>query len=188
VKAYYEARAHEYDDWWHWHVDEHPEEFAELTRVVASLEPVRTLDVACGTGFLTRHLQGEVVGIDQSATVLEIAAEQAPHAELIQAEGLELPFEDDSFDRVFTSHFYGHLDREERQQFLAEARRLAPELVVVDSALRPDRPETLMQERVLKDGSRWAVLKRYFSGETLRKELGGGELLHEGEYFVVVRA
>ncbi len=129
-----------------------------------------------------------MVGIDQSATVLEIAARQAPDAELIQAEGLELPFEDASFDRVFTSHFYGHLDREERQQFLDEARRLAPELVVVDSALRPDRPETLMQERVLKDGSRWAVLKRYFSGESLRRELGGGELLHEGEYFVVVRA
>lgn len=188
MKAYYEARAREYDDWWHWHVDEHPEEFAALTHVVESLEPVRTLDVACGTGFLTRHLRGEVVGIDQSATVLEIAARQAPDAQLIQAEGLELPFDDASFDRVFASHFYGHLDREERQPFLAEARRLAPELVVVDSALRRDRPETLMQERLLKDGSRWAVLKRYFSGESLRKELGGSEVLHEGEYFVVVRA
>jgi ubiquinone/menaquinone biosynthesis C-methylase UbiE len=188
MKAYYEARAREYDDWWLWHVDEHPEEFAALTHVVESLEPVRTLDVACGTGFLTRHLSGEVVGIDQSATVLEIAAQQAPDAELIQAEGLELPFEDASFDRVFTSHFYGHLDPIERATFLAEARRLARELVVVDSALRADRPETLMQERVLKDGSRWAVLKRYFNRETLRKELGGGEVLHEGEYFVVVRA
>jgi ubiquinone/menaquinone biosynthesis C-methylase UbiE len=188
VKAYYEARAHEYDDWWHWHVDEHPEEFATLTGVVESLEPVRTLDVACGTGFLTRHLRGEVVGIDQSAAVLEIAEQQAPDAEFLQAEGLELPYEDDSFDRVFTSHFYGHLDPDERRTFLAEARRIAPELVVVDSALRPDRPATLMQERVLKDGSRWAVLKRYFTGAGLAEELGGGDVLHEGEYFVVVRA
>lgn len=188
MRTYYEARAHEYDDWWHWHVDQHPEEFAALIRVVESLPPARTLDVACGTGFLTRHLRGEVIGIDQSATVLEIAAEQAPEAEFVQGEGLELPFEDRSFDRLFTSHFYGHLDPAERGRFLAEARRTASELVVVDSAVRPDRRETLMQERVLKDGSRWAVLKRYFSGESLLEELGGGEVLHEDEYFVVVRA
>ncbi len=188
MKAYYEARAQEYDDWWHWHVDQHPEEFAALIGVVEALPPTRTLDVACGTGFLTRHLRGEVIGIDQSATVLEIAAEQAPDAELVQGEGVELPFEDRSFDRLFTSHFYGHLDPAERGRFLAEARRIAPELVVVDSAVRPQRPETLMQERVLKDGSRWAVLKRYFTGAGLVEELGGGEVLHEGEYFVVVRA
>jgi ubiquinone/menaquinone biosynthesis C-methylase UbiE len=188
VKAYYEARAPEYDDWWRWHVDEHPEEFAALIRVIESLPPVRTLDVACGTGFLTQHLRGEVVGLDQSPKVLEIAAKQAPRAELVQGEGIELPFEDASFDRVLTSHFYGHLDPAERGRFIVEARRVAPELVVVDSAVRPDRPETLMQERVLKDGSQWAVLKRYFTGTGLVEELGGGEVLHDGEYFVVVRA
>jgi len=187
VKAYYEARAREYDDWWHWHVDEHPDEFAALVGVVEALPPVRTLDVACGTGFLTRHLSGEVVGIDQSPTALEIAARQAPDAELLQGEGLELPFADGSFDRVFTSHFYGHLNPHERTQFLTEARRLGPELVVVDSAIRSDRPETLMQERILKDGSQWAVLKRYFTGASLLTELGGGDVIHEGEYFVVVR-
>ena len=188
MKAYYEARAPEYDDWWHWHVDRHPEEFAALIHVIESLPPVRTLDVACGTGFLTRHLRGEVVGIDQSPTGLEIAAKQAPQAELVRGEGVELPFEDRSFDRVFTSHFYGHLDLSERERFLVEARRVARELIVVDSAVRPDRPETLMQERVLKDGSRWAVLKRYFTGSGLVEELRGGEVLHEGEHFVVVRA
>lgn len=187
MRAYYEARAREYDDWWLWHVDQHPEEFAALVSVVESLPPARTLDVGCGTGFLTRYLHGDVVGIDQSASVLEIAAEQAPEAELVQGEGIELPFEDRSFDRVFTSHFYGHLDPAERGRFLAGARRIAPELIVVDSAVRPDRTETLMQERVLKDGSRWAVLKRYFTGAGLVAELAGGEVLHEGEYFVLVR-
>jgi ubiquinone/menaquinone biosynthesis C-methylase UbiE len=188
VKAYYEARAREYDDWWEWHVTEHPDELRRLVRTIQDLPPLRTLDVACGTGFLTRYLRGDIVALDQSRAMLEIAAEQAPEAELVQGEGLDLSFEDGSFDRVFTSHFYGHLDETERRQFLAEARRLARELVVVDSAIRDETPEILMQERVLKDGSRWAVLKRYFSPEELADELGGGEILHDGEYFVAVRA
>ena len=36
------------------------EDVAALCAVVAALLPARTLDVACGTGYLTRHLRGEV--------------------------------------------------------------------------------------------------------------------------------
>src|SRR5204863_208110 len=87
-----------------------------LDRVVrAALPPVRTLDVACGTGFLTRHLAGEVVALDASPAMLEEARRQAPDAELVLGEGLALPFADGAFDRVFTGHFYGHLDAEERR-------------------------------------------------------------------------
>ena len=194
MKAYYDARAPEYDDWWlglgrfdglerpHWDDDVHA-----LERVIASLPPIRTVDVACGTGFLTRHLRGEVVGVDQSGRMLEIARGRMPDAEFVRGEAFELPFEDGAFDRVFTGHFYGHLETE-REQFLAEARRLAPELVVVDAAVRADRPAAEMQERILNDGSRWTVYKRYFTGAELAGELGRGEILHEGRWFVVVRA
>ena len=195
MKAYYDARAREYDEWYEglgrfdgldrpqW-----DEDVRELELVVASLEPVRTLDVACGTGFLTRHLHGEIVGLDQSAAMVEIAQERVPEGEFVVGEGLELPFPDGSFDRVFTGHFYGHLEPGVREAFLLEARRVAPELVVVDSAFRPDRQDEERQERVLNDGSRWHVYKRYFTGAALAAELGGGEVLHEGRWFVVVRA
>jgi hypothetical protein len=43
------------------------------------------------------------------------------------------------------------------------------------------------QERVLNDGSRHTVYKRYFTGEGLAEELGGGEVLMDGAWFVVVR-
>jgi len=39
------------------------EDMDAITRTIAALPPARTLDVACGTGFLTRHLRGEVTGI-----------------------------------------------------------------------------------------------------------------------------
>jgi ubiquinone/menaquinone biosynthesis C-methylase UbiE len=196
VKAYYHARAREYDDWWlgrGLYADRHrpgwEEELEELAEVVAALPPVRTLDVACGTGrFLTRHLPGEVVGLDQSAAMLEIAREQVPTATFVQGDALELPFADGEFDRVFTSYFYCHLEERERLRFIAEARRVAPELVVVGTSRREDLPANRWEERVLQDGSRWEVFKRYFRPEELVAELGGGEVLHLGHYFLVVRS
>ena len=151
------------------------------------VHPAKTLDVACGTGFLTRHLPGQIVGLDQSKRMLEEAHKQAPSITSVQGDGLALPFVDDSFDRVFTGHFYGHLEPAERERFLTEARRVAPELVVVDASRAHSEVDEQMSQRVLNDGSTWEVFKRYFTGAGLAAELGGGEVLFEGEYFVVVR-
>jgi ubiquinone/menaquinone biosynthesis C-methylase UbiE len=193
VKAYYDRRAPEYDDWWHgaglYAERDRPgweDEVEAVCRALASLEPARTLDVACGTGFLTRHLRGEVVGLDQSESMLAEARCQAPAAKFVRGDALSLPFDDGTFERVFTGHFYGHLDEPERALFLAEARRLAPELVVVDSAFRPEVEPEEQQERVLGDGSRWEVYKRYFEPDALARELGGGETLFAGRWFVAV--
>jgi ubiquinone/menaquinone biosynthesis C-methylase UbiE len=195
VKAYYDRRAPEYDDWWFGtglHADrDRPgweEEVDALIRALAALPPARTLDVACGTGFLTRHLPGEVVGLDQSETMLEIAQARVPGRVFVRGDGVELPFPDGAFERAFTGHFYGHLEEGERRRFLAEARRVAGELVVVDSALHEGHDSVEMQERVLKDGSRWEVYKRYFTAEGLGRELGGGRVVHAGRWFVAVRA
>jgi hypothetical protein len=68
------------------------------------------------------------------------------------------------------------------------ARRVAPELVVVDSASRPDHGREEHQERVLNDGCRYRVYKRYFDAEELARELGRGRVLHAGDWFVMVAA
>jgi ubiquinone/menaquinone biosynthesis C-methylase UbiE len=195
LKTYYDRRAHEYDDWWLgqglYAGRERPgwdEEVDVLAELIASLPAARTLDVACGTGFLTRHLRGDLVGLDQSERMLAVAREQVPAAEFVHGDALELPFGDGSFDRVFTSYFYCHLEKDDGDRFLAEARRVAPELVVVASVPGAGDPVERYEERVLKDGSRWTVFKRVFTGEQLAAELGGGEVLHEGRWFVVVRA
>lgn len=194
MKAYYEARAPEYDDWWlgrgRFEQRERPGWEEERDRLIAALEalpPARTLDVACGTGFLTRHLPGAITGLDQSAAMLEVASARVPDVGFVQSDALRLPFVDGAFDRVFTSHFYGHLETNERARFLTEARRVAPELVVVDSALRADVEPVEWQERILNDGSRWEVFKRFFEPEELAAELGGCETLFAGRWFVAVR-
>jgi ubiquinone/menaquinone biosynthesis C-methylase UbiE len=156
--------------------------------LVEVLSPARVLDVACGTGFLTRHLRGDVTALDQSERMLAIARERLPHARLVRDDAVPLPFADGAFERVFTSHFYGHLLEREREAFVAEARRVAAELLIVDSARRPDVPAECWEPRQLDDGSRHRVYKRWFTGAELAAELGGGDVLHDGRWFVVVRA
>jgi len=190
---YYEQRASEYDDWYcgrgvfaerdrpGWE-----EEVARVVDLVQGLRPARTLDAACGTGYLTRHLSGFVVGLDQSPSMAAITQSRLPGGLAVTGDALRLPFVDGAFDRVFSAHFYGHLPTDERTAFLAEARRVAPELVVVDTAERPQQAAERWEERVLNDGSRHRVYKRYLSAQKLALELGGTPLL-AGRWFVAAR-
>lgn len=193
MKAYYDARAPEYDEWYEglgrFDGLDRPQwdgEIRELERVLRGCAPARTLDVGCGTAYLTRWLPGDIVGLDQSERMLAVARRRMPHGRFVRGDALALPFSDASFERVFTGHFYGHLEAAERESFLAETRRVAPELVVVDAAQRPDRRHEEWQERVLNDGSCWRVYKRYFTPAALAEELGGGRTLHAGRWFVAV--
>jgi ubiquinone/menaquinone biosynthesis C-methylase UbiE len=192
MRSYYRQRAPEYDDWWlgtglfeqrdrpGWDAD-----VAALCAALEALPPARTLDIACGTGFLTAHLPGELTGLDQSAEMLAIAASRLPDATFVQGDAMDPP--PGEFERVHASHFYGHLTPVQRDDWLRVAARVAPELVIVDSALRPDGEPDAWQERELNDGSRHQVYKRWFAAEGLAAELGGGEIVHAGPWFVAVR-
>jgi demethylmenaquinone methyltransferase/2-methoxy-6-polyprenyl-1,4-benzoquinol methylase len=190
---YYDQRAGEYDDWYSgcglfagrdrpgWAA-----EVAQLVEFVRALPPARTLDVACGTGFLTRHLRGLAIGLDQSPAMAALAQSRLPDGLALVGDALHLPFPDGAFDRVFTGHFYGHLPPDERATFLAEARRVADNLIVIDSALRTGTQPEQWQERVLGDGSRHQIYKRYLTAQQLAAEIGGHIAL-TGGWFVVAR-
>lgn len=194
MEPYYERRSAEYDDWYMgtglfadrdrpgWE-----DELSAVQEVVSSLPPTRTLDVACGTGFITRNLRGRVVAMDSSPGMVAESRARHDHP-LVRADAFALPFRSGSFDRVFTGHFYGHLDPEQRARFRVESHRVAPTLVVLDAALRDDVESEQIQERVLKDGSSHRVFKRYFTASQLASELGGGRPLFEGRWFVVVES
>jgi demethylmenaquinone methyltransferase/2-methoxy-6-polyprenyl-1,4-benzoquinol methylase len=192
--AYYDARAAEYDEWYRgrgrFAGRDRPGWDGEVGRLVAlvqALPAARTLDVACGSGFLTRHLRGPVAGLDRSPAMVALARSRLKDGLALVGDALDLPFRDAAFDRVFTGHFYGHLPPAEREAFLREVRRVAGELVVVDSARRPGVPPEEWQERVLNDGSRHRVFKRYLTAAQLAAEIGG-EVLLEGRWFVAARA
>ena len=100
----------------------------------AALGPgCRVLDIGCGTGNLAirikrQHPEVEVVGLDPDPKALARARRKAENAALSIAfdEGFseKLPYQEDSFDRVFSSFMFHHLDRDTKRQALAEVLRV----------------------------------------------------------------
>jgi SAM-dependent methyltransferase len=116
MKGYYDRRAPEYDAT-SYELVRASDDAADLDRLeafVADIPSGRILDIACGTGWLTRLLRGEVVGVDQSEAMLRIARERVPKAQLVHAGVPPLPFDGDSFDVAFDvafgAHIYSHLE------------------------------------------------------------------------------
>jgi demethylmenaquinone methyltransferase/2-methoxy-6-polyprenyl-1,4-benzoquinol methylase len=180
--VYYEQRAREYDEWYlglGLFAERNPpgweDQVSQVVELVRGLPAARTLDVACGTGFLTRHLRGATVGLDQSPGMLAVARERVPS--VVVGDALRLPVGDNTFDRVLTGHFYGHLPPDEKAAFLTEVRRVAAELIVIDTALRPGVEPAQWVDRTLNDGSRHRIYKRYFTSTQLAEELGGETIL-----------
>lgn len=74
--------------------------------------PARALDVGCGTGALAQRLAAagyDVTGIDPSRGMLDVAAERAPQVTTRQASATDLPFDDDSFDLVYSVATFHHI-------------------------------------------------------------------------------
>ena len=163
------------------------EDIPGLLHAISLLPPARVLDVACGTGFLTQHLGAEVTGLDQSEAMLEIARERVPWAEFVCGDAFRMPFAERSFERVSASFFYGLLPLEDRGRFLAEARRVADELILVEPTPEwtPSGQAQGWEERGLSDGSRYEIYRRYFTPEALTEELGG-RILFAGRWVVMV--
>lgn len=107
---------------------------------VAPAEPGdRVLDVGCGTGA---HLEGYVAlgadctGLDLSPAMLQVARERLPAGVRLElGDATELPFDDASYDLVFTSLFVHELTPDVRAGVLAEMARVVKNdgrLVVLD--------------------------------------------------------
>ena len=93
----------------------------------------RVLDLACGTGTLavmvkSSNPQAAVVGIDGDERIIAIAKSKANSAavEIDFDHGLsfQLPYPDESFDRVVSSLFFHHLIRANKLRTLQEIRRV----------------------------------------------------------------
>jgi SAM-dependent methyltransferase len=107
----------------------------------------RVLDVGCGTGNLLRsagkrYPKVELVGLDPDPKALAQAGRKFRRAgriaQLDRGFAQELPYPDDSFDRVFSSLMLHHLDSASKDALLAQVRRvLRPDglLVLADAVL-----------------------------------------------------
>lgn len=104
-----------------------------LVREAAIQAGHSVLDLGCGTATLTilikqKHRDARVVGLDGDKRILAIARGKTEKAGLdISLDfGLaaELPYPDESFDRVLSSLLFHHLTRDQKRRALSEAMRV----------------------------------------------------------------
>ena len=199
-KAYYHARAPEYDDWWlrSGRHDRGPEFrsrwIAETNEVRAALAAFgaygRILEIACGTGWWTQQLaEGakEVTAVDASSEMLErcrarveTAGLGAERVRYVQADLWEWTPER-RYDEVFFGFWLSHVPEERFDAFwaLLDA-ALAPggRVFFVDSAAATGSSgasgtgEAAETElREIAGGRRFEIVKRYYEPRALRERL-----------------
>ena len=93
----------------------------------------RMLDIGCGTGSLIhlikgRHPDVDIVGLDPDPKVLARARRKLQRAgfsvQLDQGYSDELPYPKGSFDRVFSSLMFHHVEANAKEKTLREIRRV----------------------------------------------------------------
>ena len=105
----------------------------ELISQAGIEENFRVLDLGCGTGTLTllakkSQPSADVTGVDIDPHILSIAKEKAAQANVqIKFDlgtAFNLPYPDNSFDRVVSSLVFHHLTRENKLRALKEVLRV----------------------------------------------------------------
>lgn len=93
----------------------------------------RVLDLACGTGTLTVLIktaspEAEVIGLDGDPKILKLARKKARAGNFdIQFDAgmsFDMPYRNESFDRVVSSLFFHHLTRENKLKTFKEVKRV----------------------------------------------------------------
>lgn len=100
----------------------------------ANIHPsLNVLDVGCGTGTLAIATarsapDATIVGLDGDPKILALATRKAKrgHAQVqfVQNLSTEMPYADESFDRVLSSLFFHHLSRDDKLATLSEIFRV----------------------------------------------------------------
>lgn len=88
----------------------------------------KILDLGCGNGRLIdlfQDTQVDYVGADTSQTMIKTAQAKYPHSRFVLYDGFDLPFADESFDKVFCLSVLHHVPSVPyRLKFLQEANRV----------------------------------------------------------------
>jgi SAM-dependent methyltransferase len=99
---------------------------SDLAARAAAHRPERVLELAAGTGAVTRllveELDAEIVATDLNQGMVEVGRQRAPGADWRQADAQALPFDDESFDLVVCQ--FGVMFFPDKRAAFAEVRRV----------------------------------------------------------------
>lgn len=88
-------------------------------------EVVKVLDLGCGSGLWRNLFEGfDYTGADQNEAMIRVAKARLPEDKFLVSNGMDLVFDDSSFDAVFTAAVIQHNQNPDKVCILAELRRI----------------------------------------------------------------
>ena len=121
-----------------------PQDLLDLKRYIVKGD--KNLDLGCGNGRFSELFEDEdYVGVDVSEELMRLAKEKYPNREFVSINATNLPFPDNSFDKVFCLAVIHHIpSKQMRQAFLAEAKRVLKPggLLILTAWYLLDKPKT----------------------------------------------
>jgi demethylmenaquinone methyltransferase/2-methoxy-6-polyprenyl-1,4-benzoquinol methylase len=197
-RAYYRARAGEYDRWWlrEGRFDRGEEANARWFDEIATLEHALAhfqaagdvLELACGTGLWTKHLARTartLTAVDSSPEVLDINRSRVngEHVRYVRADLFEWQPPEQAFDVCFFSFWLSHVPDNQFAAFwggVARALRPGGRVFLIDSArsersgaadhIQPAEGHETMTRR-LDDGTEFRIVKRFYDCGWLERRL-----------------
>jgi SAM-dependent methyltransferase len=127
VRAAYDAVARAYADHISDELNYKPLDRALLAMVAEEAGGSRLADVGCGPGHVTRFLadrHADVVGVDLSAEMINVARERHSDLTFVEASMLDLPVTDGAWAGAVSLYSIIHLTPAERSQAFAELARV----------------------------------------------------------------
>jgi len=138
------------------------------------------LDNGCGTGFMTRFLEGyEVVGLDISPKMVELA--KGGYSRVVLGDSQNLPFEDQSFQIVINRGLLHHLpDPKKGVSEMSRVLKKGGEAVFAEPTLNFF---SFLPRKLLKRSQHFSHLHKNFKEKELEKIIGSQLKIEKVYYF-----
>ena len=191
MMSYYDERAEEYDEIYlgkgHTTIDPdvYKNDVAKVSAMISGFGKGHLIDIACGAGFWLPHYArncGQITFLDQSERMLSKCKDRVEKLGLttisnfIRGDFLEVNLETSQYDCALVGFFLSHLTSEQEKAFFAKLGEILkpnPQLMFIDSAWNKRRQRYQdkegIQERVLSDGRKFRIYKRYFAKSDVEK-------------------
>ena len=185
---YYSKRAKEYEEVYHRPDKRRLKELQTLAKYITKTFKNRfVLEIACGTGFWTKHLiksAKKILATDYNLSMLEIASlklSKNPNIIFQQSDAYNPPTVSPKFNGAMANFWFSHIPKSKIVKFLDTLHsRLESKSVVVfvddvfikglggELIIKKNQKDTF-KKRVLNSGEQFDILKNYYSKEELMK-------------------
>ena len=183
--AYYNERAEEYDDVYLGkgpaipHPQLYRKDAGKISNIISSFGRGHIIDIGCGTGFWLPHYAQnckKITLIDVSEKMISECKRRASKlnavnkCNYVKGNFFELDFKQHLFDSVLVGFFLSHLTQKMEKVFFEKLRHITTpkaQVFVIDTLWNKIRQQYRKKEgiyeRVLNDGHKFRIYKRYFN-------------------------